>query len=167
MKWDAAPAAGILGLQRLAALLQLPAEPDSRHSQAEPGNEKSLGTRNTLMIGERPPSTDFWYGWWYATGSGSQSTGDVALGVAELNPAHTPDGDGMGRYLDDCPPGPYRFTAGRNEQCNTLHFWSYHSGGANFAYADGSVRLIPYAIEETVMRALATRAGGEVVNLDY
>ncbi len=125
------------------------------------------GQSNTLLIGERPPSTDFWYGWWYATGSGSRSTGDVTLGVAELNLVHTPGGLGMGTYLDDCPPGPYRFTAGRNEQCNTLHFWSYHSGGANIAMADGSVRLIPYSIEEPVMQALATRAGGEVVSLDF
>jgi prepilin-type N-terminal cleavage/methylation domain-containing protein/prepilin-type processing-associated H-X9-DG protein len=125
------------------------------------------GQSNTLMIGERPPSPDFWYGWWYATGSGSRSTGDVTLGVAELNPAHTPGGLGMGIYLDDCPPGPYRFTAGRNEQCNTLHFWSYHPGGANFALADGSVRLIPYSIEDATMQALATRAGGETINLDF
>ena len=26
------------------------------------------GTSNTLMIGERPASPDFWYGWWYAGG---------------------------------------------------------------------------------------------------
>jgi prepilin-type N-terminal cleavage/methylation domain-containing protein len=40
------------------------------------------GQSNTLLIGERPPSPDFWYGWWYAAGSGSESTGDVTLGVA-------------------------------------------------------------------------------------
>jgi prepilin-type N-terminal cleavage/methylation domain-containing protein len=65
------------------------------------------GQSNTLLIGERPPSPDFWYGWWYATGSGSQSTGDVTLGVAELNPAHASGGQGVGTYLQDCPPGPY------------------------------------------------------------
>jgi prepilin-type processing-associated H-X9-DG protein/prepilin-type N-terminal cleavage/methylation domain-containing protein len=121
------------------------------------------GQSNTLLIGERPPSPDFWYGWWYATGSGSQSTGDVTLGVAEFNPAHVPGGQGIGRYLLDCPPGPYSYIAGRNEQCDALHFWSYHSGGANFAMADGSVRLIPYSIGDNVMQALATRAGGETV----
>ena len=40
-------------------------------------------------------------------------------------------------------------------------------GGANFALADGSVRLIPFVIDEEVMRGLATRAGGEVVSLDF
>jgi prepilin-type N-terminal cleavage/methylation domain-containing protein/prepilin-type processing-associated H-X9-DG protein len=122
------------------------------------------GQSNTLLIGERPPSPDFWYGWWYATGSGTVSTGDVTLGVAELNPAKT---GGISTYLEDCPPGPYAYTAGRNEQCDTLHFWSWHSGGANFALADGSVRLIPYSISAETLGALATRAGGETVSLDF
>jgi hypothetical protein len=26
------------------------------------------GTSNTLMVGERPPSRDLWYGWWFAGG---------------------------------------------------------------------------------------------------
>jgi prepilin-type N-terminal cleavage/methylation domain-containing protein/prepilin-type processing-associated H-X9-DG protein len=122
------------------------------------------GQSNTLLIGERPPSPDFWYGWWYATGSGTVSTGDVTLGVAELNPAKT---GGISTYLEGCPAGPYAYSAGRNEQCDTLHFWSYHSGGANFALADGSVRLIPYSISAETLGALATRAGGEAVTLDF
>ena len=116
------------------------------------------GQSNTLLIGERPPSPDFWYGWWYATGSGSVSTGDVALGVAELNPATS---GGVSTYLEGCPPGPYSYVRGHNEQCDALHFWSYHPGGANFALADGSVKLIPYKISATALEALATRAGGE------
>jgi prepilin-type processing-associated H-X9-DG protein len=122
------------------------------------------GQSNTLLIGERPPSPDFWYGWWYATGSGTVSTGDVTLGVAELNPAKS---GGMSTFLEGCPAGPYRYVAGRNDQCDTLHFWSYHSGGANFALADGSVRFIPYSISAETLGALATRAGGEVVSFDF
>jgi prepilin-type processing-associated H-X9-DG protein len=120
------------------------------------------GQSNTLLIGERPPSPDFWYGWWYATGQGSISTGDVTLGVAELNPSKS---GGTSTYLEDCPPGPYSYIAGNNEQCDTLHFWSWHSGGANFALADGSVRLIPYSISAATLQALATRAGGETVSV--
>jgi prepilin-type processing-associated H-X9-DG protein len=44
------------------------------------------------------------------------------------------------------------------------HFWSLHSGGANFAFADGSVRFLRYEAA-AIMPALATRAGGEVVVL--
>jgi prepilin-type processing-associated H-X9-DG protein len=121
------------------------------------------GQSNTLMIGERPPSKDFWYGWWYATGSGSQSTGDVTLGMAELNPSQA---SGITSYLDGCPPGPFRYQAGSNEQCDALHFWSYHSGGATFAMADASVHFVPYSIDADVAVALATATGGEVASLE-
>ncbi len=136
-------------------------------SQSTRLGEIADGQSNTLLIGERPPSADFWYGWWYATGSGSISTGDVTLGVAELNPATAPGGQGTGTYLKDCPPGPYRYGPGRNEQCDALHFWSYHWMGAHFALADGSVRLIPYGIDDATMRGLATRSGGEVVSVQF
>ena len=122
------------------------------------------GQSNTLLIGERPPSPDFWYGWWYATGQGDVSTGDVTLGVAELNPS--PSG-GSSTYLESCPPGPYTYIAGQNEQCDALHFWSYHSVGGNFAMADGSVRLIAYSISADTLQGLATRAGGETVSLEF
>ncbi|HEX4588299.1 MAG TPA: DUF1559 domain-containing protein, partial [Gemmataceae bacterium] len=56
----------------------------------------SDGLSNTLMVGERPPSADLWFGWWYAgAGQWDESkrdpsehdtgSGDVSLGVAELN----------------------------------------------------------------------------------
>jgi prepilin-type processing-associated H-X9-DG protein len=58
--------------------------------------------------------------------------------------------------------GPYYFQAGRvDNPCDAFHFWSLHSGGANFAFCDGSVRLLNYSAD-SVLPALATRAGGEV-----
>jgi prepilin-type processing-associated H-X9-DG protein len=78
----------------------------------------------------------------------------MLLGVRERNVLGT-------RY--PCPPGPYEFGPGRfDNQCDMFHFWSPHPGGANFLFADGSVRLIRYTARD-VMPALATRAGGEVV----
>lgn len=113
------------------------------------------GTSNTIMVGERPPSADGHFGWWYA-GWGQKKDGscDSVLGVQELN-----------QYpgtLDTCPPGPYEYGPGRiSNQCDVFHFWSLHGGGANFMLADGSVRFFSYSAV-TVMPALATRAGGEV-----
>lgn len=123
-------------------------------------SEISDGQSNTLMIGERPPSPDFWYGWWYA-GEGQAGSGspDMLLGVAEIN---DPPPTGATSYLESCPPGPYSFSSGTNEQCDTLHFWSYHPGGANFARADGSVAMLPYDTDNATMLQLATKSGGEV-----
>lgn len=41
---------------------------------------------------------------------------------------------------------------------------SYHSGGVNSLFCDGSVRFTREGIDLTVWQALGTRAGGEVVN---
>lgn len=118
------------------------------------------GTSHTLMVGERPPSPDFWYGWWYA-GHGQAGSGspDMLLGVREVN---DPPPAGLTNYLETCPPGPFSFMRGKyGQQCDTLHFWSHHPGGANFILCDGSVRFVPYTAD-TVMPQLATRNGSEV-----
>ncbi len=118
------------------------------------------GTSNTLLLGERPPSADFQFGWWYA-GVGQQLTGsaDLVLGVREPNLQLIVSGSA-------CGPGRYPFTAasGFNDPCGMFHFWSPHTGGANFVLADGSVRFISYTADP-LMPALASRAGGEAVAL--
>lgn len=122
------------------------------------------GQSNTLMVGERPPSPDFWYGWWYA-GFGREGSGapDMLLGVSELN---MPSSSGVKTYLEDCDAGPYTFMRGKNRQCDVLHFWSHHPGGANFVLCDGSTRFIAYA-DSLVMDQLATRREGEVVQAPW
>jgi prepilin-type processing-associated H-X9-DG protein len=45
-----------------------------------------------------------------------------------------------------------------------FHFWSLHSGGANFLVSDGSVHFFTYDAAP-IMLALATRNGREVVSL--
>ena len=43
---------------------------------------------------------------------------------------------------------------------------SFHPGGVNALFADGSVRFVKDTISPTVWHALGTRAGGEVVSAD-
>lgn len=117
------------------------------------------GTSNTLLVGERPPSPDGNYGWWYA-GWGQQQDGSVetVLGVQELNRPRPYNGDPNDLL---CGQGPYQFRAGNlNNHCDTFHFWSLHSGGANFLFVDGSVRFLTYD-KNAIMASLATRAGAE------
>ena len=121
------------------------------------------GTANTMLIGERPPSNDFWYGWWYTGfGFGGSGSPDMLLGVAELNDL---SGNRV-TYLEECDPGPYQFEKGNSEQCDTLHFWSHHPGGAHFGMCDGSVHFLTYESNQ-VISELATRAGGEVIDTSF
>jgi prepilin-type N-terminal cleavage/methylation domain-containing protein/prepilin-type processing-associated H-X9-DG protein len=116
------------------------------------------GTSNTLMAGERAPSADFQFGWWYA-GVGQKFTGscDMLLGVYEKNVQPVTVGS--------CAPGYYPFADGNiNNQCDMFHFWSLHPGGANFLLADGTVHFLSYSAAP-IMPALASRAGNESVEL--
>ena len=42
-------------------------------------------------------------------------------------------------------------------------FSSYHPGGVNFAFGDGSVRFIADTIEQTILQQLANRADGKLL----
>ncbi|MBI1915381.1 MAG: DUF1559 domain-containing protein [Planctomycetes bacterium] len=114
------------------------------------------GRSQTLLIGERPPSTDFQFGWWYA-GAGQRFTGsaDMVLGVEEPNLLLVTTGS--------CAPGVYRFGPGSiGNQCDMFHFWSLHRGGAHFLFADGSTHFLDYSAAR-ILPGLASRAGREVV----
>ena len=44
--------------------------------------------------------------------------------------------------------------------------FSYHSGGANCLFGDGSVRFLKDSINLVVLRSIVTIAGGEVISSD-
>jgi len=104
------------------------------------------GTSNTLMLGERPPAADLQWGWW------SYSDFDNLLSTQNNYVAYP-----------SCP-SPHLYAKGSlGNNCDSLHFWSMHTGGGNWAFGDGSVRFIPYSGAAAVVM-LSTRSGKEVVN---
>ncbi|MDY3558268.1 DUF1559 domain-containing protein [Gemmata sp. JC673] len=120
------------------------------------------GTSNTLAFGERPPPTNMLHGWLYVGwGVGGFGALDSVVGVSDLNPFKK----GFPEFA--CGPGPFRYqqpNLNAQPDCAVLQFWSLHDGGANFAFADGSVRFLSYSANN-VLPALATRAGGEVAGV--
>jgi prepilin-type N-terminal cleavage/methylation domain-containing protein/prepilin-type processing-associated H-X9-DG protein len=145
------------------------------------------GTSNTLMVGERPPSADLVFGWWYA-GAGQydfpsppdpqeHDTGscDVCLGMQEINlrvsgfsaEDSCPTGQFPPYYQFGVPAGPNaRGNPGSTlNPCDQFHFWSLHGTGSNFLLGDGSVHFIDYNTSPAIMLALSTRGGGETASL--
>jgi len=110
------------------------------------------GMSNTLMVGERPATQDGVYGRWYG-GWGYWGVANAFLGVREID---------IDESVSGCY-GPYHFSDGKlSDPCSRFHYWSFHSGGGNFLFADGSARFLSYAAD-IAMPALATRGGGEPI----
>jgi hypothetical protein len=119
------------------------------------------GTSHTLAIGER---TYIFCGW---------ATGAVWIGApsreidncASKNIRYPVNADhGQFGYATsdlDAPPGNTVWML-----TNNLPFGSDHIGGAQFCYADTSVRMISEEIDFTVLEDLATIAGHEVIRSD-
>lgn len=148
------------------------------------------GSSNTLMLAERPPTPDLNWGWWDTAHCPNGPTGtqgyafwdmDVLVGVRENVFRLYPNGSGPYHFYQNglsggsqcptvmnyAPPGPpARPPSGVDSYYTLSNFcdfykpWSAHWGGAYFAFADGSVRFLPYAADP-IMPALATRSGGE------
>ncbi len=119
------------------------------------------GTSNTIIVAERPWSIDYYWGWWYEEDfsdnvwGSANSISNNSLGYTHANGSACAGGNA---YFGQ---GPNNI----NDGCSYYFLWSNHVGGANFAFADGTVHWLPYSANQTVV-ALSTYAGGEVVSFD-
>jgi len=108
-------------------------------------------------------------------GNMGDGDGDVIMGISETNEAgygQDPQriacskGNADPRIEVRTPENPdyaYKLSPGDlNNQCDQFHYWSLHSGGAQFCMGDGSVRFLTYTTPAIVQRAMATRDGNEV-----
>jgi len=72
-----------------------------------------------------------------------------------------------GYYTHTLPPNSKLYDCGDTSYARAhMAPRSYHSGGANVGFADGSVKFIKDTVSPTTFFALGTRAGGEVVSSD-
>jgi len=118
------------------------------------------GTSNTLLLGEQPFETGTNVNVVNLWNSGNN---DAIMGVANSSRLRETE-TATARFQQDggppCPAVAYFAPGNLDNKCHFNHLWSFHQGGANFAFADGSVRFLPYGASQ-VLIPLATREGGE------
>jgi prepilin-type N-terminal cleavage/methylation domain-containing protein/prepilin-type processing-associated H-X9-DG protein len=123
------------------------------------------GTSNTFLFGERyhrDPNfdrmyTNFpiigWSGWaWCDQGN---AIGDFLVGAAQP----------INWMIPDSATGP-NSSSNPWVQQRLSTMGSGHTGGANVAMADGSVRFVRDSVPLPILQAFCTRAGSEIANLD-
>jgi prepilin-type N-terminal cleavage/methylation domain-containing protein len=112
------------------------------------------GTSNTLMVGERRPAIDNYWGWWSVSDYDCLLSTNDFIGPLFYGGCITP-----GRF------GPPRLPL-KAAQCggDSNHYWSFHTNGSNWTLGDGSVRFITYSANQNTILGMATRAGNEVID---
>jgi prepilin-type N-terminal cleavage/methylation domain-containing protein/prepilin-type processing-associated H-X9-DG protein len=113
------------------------------------------GTSQTIAVGEKSQILA------RATWTGAVSNAAVPITELQAEDGLSPEGGGAlvlshTGELD----GP------NSKPAHADQFWSRHPGGADFTFADGSVRFIKEKRPLRLFQALATRQGGEVVSAD-
>jgi prepilin-type N-terminal cleavage/methylation domain-containing protein/prepilin-type processing-associated H-X9-DG protein len=115
------------------------------------------GTSNTLLFGERN----------YREVGPCTSTGSTPWNLVDWGGWGVTNGSNNG--MGDTGGSswvPINFTcASAADATRRLNAWgSLHTDGANFAFADGSVRYLPTSTDLVVLQALSTRAAGEPIS---
>lgn len=121
------------------------------------------GTSNTVLMTERPPPFDGKWGWWDSS----------CCAVDTISPARGFRDRYSNGMNGNCPDIAVYQLGDFRDDCFFNGIWSLHHGGSHFCMGDGSVRRIAYAAGNrqagnlTVVEALATRNGGELVADGY
>ena len=108
------------------------------------------GTSNTLLLVEDAGRPRFWH----AGHAGPDESVYGCPWTGDANPVLV-----MGATADGLhQPGPCALNCSNDDE-----IYSFHPGGANAVFADGSVHFLRASMDIRTLAALVTRAGGEVV----
>jgi len=124
------------------------------------------GTSNTLLMGEDAGRPEFWISSGRGPLNNNPGNGNLAVsngrvqgaGWADTSnaiPLHTFRNDGLS------VPGPCPINCTNNNEA-----FSFHPGGVDTVFADGSVKFLSETIGNSTYAGLITRGGGEVVQVD-
>jgi prepilin-type N-terminal cleavage/methylation domain-containing protein/prepilin-type processing-associated H-X9-DG protein len=115
------------------------------------------GTSNTIMVGEVLPFRAADSNFWHMNGSTAGTTVPLNWNSNTVDPASS---NCFWNWQSSTAPTGCRFSAAAKG------FASLHPGGANFLFADGSVRFLKQSIAMVTYCALGSRNGGEVISAD-
>jgi len=115
------------------------------------------GTSNTVIVGEMIPSRAADSNFWFQNGGIHGMTVPINWN-SNTFPATAANCNSQ--WQNSTAPLGCRFSAAAKG------FVSLHPGGANFAFADGSVRFLKQSISMPTYAALGSRNGGEVISSD-
>jgi prepilin-type processing-associated H-X9-DG protein len=117
------------------------------------------GTSNTIIVGEVLPSAAADNNFWMFNGSYAGTT--VPLGFNSNTVVPIAGGPcSSATWQSATAPVGCRFGS------SAKGFVSFHPGGSNFAFADGSVHFLKNSINLVTFCALGSRNGGEIVSSD-
>jgi prepilin-type N-terminal cleavage/methylation domain-containing protein/prepilin-type processing-associated H-X9-DG protein len=121
------------------------------------------GLSNTMMVAERIPSTDLYWGWW-----GYPTPWDTRTPARSVEPFYTTSG---GIPNTACPNPSVVVRGSAADKCAFNAPGAFHPGGFNALLGDGSVRYITNSAantltgssSETILSWLASTSGGETL----
>lgn len=127
------------------------------------------GTSNTILMGECAGREDVWQG--RTMKPANASRGDANCARARGGAWATNDNPyAIGQRINWCVTSargldaiPGTMKINNSNEWGHLYY-SFHSSGANFAFADGSVRFLSERIPLWVLASLTSRSGGEALN---